>query len=1125
MKKQNLTARFHVAALAALCFTTPTIFAGTTHTWSGAGGNQLFSNPANWASGGVPAAGATVTLYFPNSGTAAATVDVPNLTAYLIEVSRPNFTLSGAGAAVPIAIHILDAQAATNVVLAESLPVNLPTNTFYVVGSNTTVRIFSRLAGPGGLRIDSGSSGYPVGFFSVELGGSQTNTFQGETDVSGSALLRLAKPAGVTALPGDVLVHGGARLKWEANEQLPNTGTTLEFSQSGVSPSYPDLNGRTETLGTLICNGDPFSLGTTLDLQGGSLSAAAFEFVRMADLWNGSLTLRGDLNVRDWPMDFWVPLALGVTPRGNTISATNANAYFNAPISGPSSASVRFTSELGTFDFPPTFALLATNTYAGNTFVNTARVVVNNSASLGASSAGTFVSENGRIALVASMTLNEPFTLDRGTNSPSFPTGIWVEPGATNVTLAGALTIANDVSLEISASTSTVSLSGLVSGGGTLHKGGSGVLSFTGAQTNTFSGGFELWTGSAELRRAANATALPGPVILHPNGTLRSFASHQIADAATMFFDDGGLFDLQGYTEIIAGLDFTGAGTINGSGGGLQVNTNVLVRELSAYATVNAPLILGGAGVAVDVEDAPGSIPLRFTGVVSGNALTPLLKTGTGRLELWGANTYSGPTFVNAGVLALKHAQALGSTTGGTTVASNAVLELAIFSSIHGEALALSDGKLLANLATTNTWGGLVSVGGAPTIETFHASNRVVLTNLVSGAGGLIKTGPGTLELSGASPNTYAGETVVSGGALVLKKTTGPAVSGASLGIGYQPRSIVPATAAVSSQAASQVGDASAVSISSLGSWNLNGFNDTIGSLAGAGQVTLGNATLTHGSLGTDTTFAGSISGSATISLTKTGPGTFTMTGNNSYTGRTQISGGKVLINGTNSASSLVTVAPATTLGGSGQMGNITATGGSISPGNSPGRMRTGNLIWNPFVTYQCELQGTNAGANYDQIAVTGTVTLGGAALNLSLGLAGAVSNRYTLIENDGVDAVAGTFIDRPEGATFYASGVPFRISYVGGTGNDVVLTQLGLQQKPQIGSVKKLPNGQIEINGTGIPDLLYSVYAATNVVSTNWPDLGFIQASPAGALQFVDPDAPLFPMRFYQFVLPPFNQ
>jgi hypothetical protein len=50
---------------------------------------------------------------------------------------------------------------------------------------------------------------------------------------------------------------------------------------------------------------------------------------------------------------------------------------------------------------------------------------------------------------------------------------------------------------------------------------------------------------------------------------------------------------------------------------------------------------------------------------------------------------------------------------------------------------------------------------------------------------------------------------------------------------------------------------------------DLNGFSQTVGSLAGAGAVTLGTATLTSGNDGTSTTFSGSMSGSG--GLTKIG--------------------------------------------------------------------------------------------------------------------------------------------------------------------------------------------------------------------------------------------------------------
>jgi len=47
------------------------------------------------------------------------------------------------------------------------------------------------------------------------------------------------------------------------------------------------------------------------------------------------------------------------------------------------------------------------------------------------------------------------------------------------------------------------------------------------------------------------------------------------------------------------------------------------------------------------------------------------------------------------------------------------------------------------------------------------------------------------------------------------------------------------------------------------------------------------------------------------------------------------------------------------------------------------------------------------------------------------------------IIANDGVDPVSGTFAGLPEGATFTVAATLMRISYAGGTGNDVVLTIL----------------------------------------------------------------------------------
>lgn len=133
-------------------------------------------------------------------------------------------------------------------------------------------------------------------------------------------------------------------------------------------------------------------------------------------------------------------------------------------------------------------------------------------------------------------------------------------------------------------------------------------------------------------------------------------------------------------------------------------------------------------------------------------------------------------------------------------------------------------------------------------------------------------------------------------------------------------------------------------------------------------------------------------------------------------------------------------------LAGVGRIGNVTIEdGGVIAPGNSPGTLSTGNLTFEEGGIYEFELAGAEAG-QYDQINVTGTVTLGNGTLSV-LPLEGFVPTQgqsFVIINNDGTDAVDGVFAGLAEGATVEVDGQPwFTISYIGGDGNDVVLTTI----------------------------------------------------------------------------------
>jgi hypothetical protein len=119
--------------------------------------------------------------------------------------------------------------------------------------------------------------------------------------------------------------------------------------------------------------------------------------------------------------------------------------------------------------------------------------------------------------------------------------------------------------------------------------------------------------------------------------------------------------------------------------------------------------------------------------------------------------------------------------------------------------------------------------------------------------------------------------------------------------------------------------------------------------------------------------------------------------------------------------------------------------GGVLEPGASPGHTTiNGDYLLGAPGTLQIELLGAGApGTLSDLVSVNGLVDLAG-ALDLVLGFAPNPNDTFLILNNDDVDAVAGTFAGLPEGASVFATFGPdlfeFSISYQALTGNDVVL-------------------------------------------------------------------------------------
>jgi hypothetical protein len=252
----------------------------------------------------------------------------------------------------------------------------------------------------------------------------------------------------------------------------------------------------------------------------------------------------------------------------------------------------------------------------------------------------------------------------------------------------------------------------------------------------------------------------------------------------------------------------------------------------------------------------------------------------------------------------------------------------------------------------------------------------------------------------------------------------------------------------------------------------------------------------------------------------KTGPGTLLLLANNTFTAA-RLDGGTALFHGNNPTTIAMNGA---TLGGTGSVANLTslAAGGIVSPGEGSGGLgvlTAGSIAWNPATAFVPELRDATSAGGHDQLHVRGTVNLGGATLLVTLltNFTAVHGDTFVLIDNDGTDPVTGTFAGLPEGTLLSVSNRVFRISYTGGTGNDVQLTRTPAPSSELAGTF--LTNGLRQFSGTGVPGARYVIEASTNLI--HWQALGAATANTNGFYEFSDADTSLLPQRFYRTVRP----
>jgi len=268
-------------------------------------------------------------------------------------------------------------------------------------------------------------------------------------------------------------------------------------------------------------------------------------------------------------------------------------------------------------------------------------------------------------------------------------------------------------------------------------------------------------------------------------------------------------------------------------------------------------------------------------------------------------------------------------------------------------------GLSLSNSQTWNAAAGNLAILGAVTLGpntlTLSGPANIGITNTIQGSGSLIKQGAGTLFLAGSSANTFSGGMTVQDGVVTVAKNnalgTGPLVmAGGILNLGSF-------TLGVSS-------------VSLLGGV----INSTSGGLSStsAYQVQSGTINSRLGGAG---------------GLIKNTTGAVTLTAANTYTGGTQITGGRLAINnatGSGTGTGSVSVGSGGLLAGTGSLtGSVTnAPGGSVSAGNEIGVLTIGNMVWSGGATNRWDLQNAAgiAGAGWDLLNINGTLKLNATA-------------------------------------------------------------------------------------------------------------------------------------------------
>ncbi|MCL9133469.1 autotransporter-associated beta strand repeat-containing protein [Salmonella enterica subsp. enterica serovar Enteritidis] len=580
----------------------------------------------------------------------------------------------------------------------------------------------------------------------------------------------------------------------------------------------------------------------------------------------------------------------GTTISGGTLVATNVDALGSGDVTDDATLELNTG---GTFDNAisgsgqvvksgdETLTLSGTNTYSGGTLISGGTLVASNVEALGTgdvtdnatlemNTGGDFINNIGGTGRVEKSG-DDALTLS---GSNTYTGGTTINDGtliATSVDALGSGDVTNNAVLELNTGGD---FDNAISGSGQVVKSGDETLTLSG--TNSYTDG----------------TLISGGTLVATN--LEALGTGDVTNNATLELNTGGDFinNIGGTGRVEKSGDETL--TLSGSNtytGGTLVATNVEALG-TGDVTDNAVLELNTGGDFINNIGGTGRVE----------------KSGDDTLTLSGSNSYTGGTLISGGTLVATNVDALGS----GDVTNNAVLELntggTFDNAISGSGQVVKSGDETLTLSGSNTYTGGTTINDGTLIATSvdalgsgDVTDNAVLElntggdfdNAISGSGQVVKSGDETLTLSGT--NSYTDGTLISGGTLVATNLealgTGDVTNNATLELNTGGDFI------------NNIGGTGRVEKSGDETLTLSGSNTyTGGTLISGGTLVatnveaLGTGDVTDNAvleLNTGGDFINNIGGTGRVE--KSGDDTLTLSGSNSYTGGTLISGGTLV--------------------------------------------------------------------------------------------------------------------------------------------------------------------------------------------------------------------------------------